>query len=393
MLSECFSKLIHPPVTTHSRILINDTLAYPAITICRSPPYKTSVLKKYGLGENIRWTSEWENFPHDQYTLQNFWDEASYAMRDTIPFYAMGGRKENLSVESSTYFLSGKCHTFKSLARINSTGKNSGYAFLLRHSCWNCNETDVGWNVYIHEASEVWTENGKEATGRVESVFVETQEVLHIKVSVQEFHRLHQPPEYPCNTNYSYSVSLCQESCHWNSMVRTIGCSAPYLRGIDMPHCNDSESHKALMTAYLTSTCENPCCNCIQPCHTVHFTASIVNRHLQTNLTYSTVFIYFTNKMVSIVEEHYTYNWSNFVADLGGSLGFLLGLSVLGVIGIIERLVEISIKCANMSQDLAPEGLIEDKETWRMAKDKNHSIKNTDIGNRNYEIGGVAYKY
>ncbi|VVC93941.1 unnamed protein product [Leptidea sinapis] len=39
--------------------------------------------------------------------------------------------------------------------------------------------------------------------------------------------------------------------------------------------------------------------------------------------------------MVSVFEEKYNYDWNLFLADLGGSVGFLLGLSVIGVINIL----------------------------------------------------------
>ena len=35
------------------------------------------------------------------------------------------------------------------------------------------------------------------------------------------------------------------------------------------------------------------------------------------------------------------YDWSLFLSDLGSSLGFLLGLSVFGIIGIVERLIDL----------------------------------------------------
>lgn len=38
-----------------------------------------------------------------------------------------------------------------------------------------------------------------------------------------------------------------------------------------------------------------------------------------------------------MVEERVNYDGSQFLADIGGSLGFLLGLSVLGFIGIVEK--------------------------------------------------------
>lgn len=38
-----------------------------------------------------------------------------------------------------------------------------------------------------------------------------------------------------------------------------------------------------------------------------------------------------------MVEERPSYDLTQFIADIGGSLGFLLGLSVLGLIGILEH--------------------------------------------------------
>lgn len=44
-LSECFTKLYRPPITTHSHFDLNETVSYPAITFCRDPPYKEDVLR------------------------------------------------------------------------------------------------------------------------------------------------------------------------------------------------------------------------------------------------------------------------------------------------------------------------------------------------------------
>lgn len=68
--------------------------------------------------------------------------------------------------------------------------------------------------------------------------------------------------------------------------------------------------------------------------------------------SYSKLNLYFTTKMVNIIEEMTTYDLNNFLADLGGSLGFLLGLSVLGVIDLMEQGVKyVNI---NISKDYSP---------------------------------------
>lgn len=53
----------------------------------------------------------------------------------------------------------------------------------------------------------------------------------------------------------------------------------------------------------------------------------------------SKIYIYYTSKMVTNIEERAGYDFSQFVADMGGSLGFLLGLSVIGLIVVIEKIL------------------------------------------------------
>ena len=43
--------------------------------------------------------------------------------------------------------------------------------------------------------------------------------------------------------------------------------------------------------------------------------------------------------MVTNIEERAGYDFSQFIADMGGSLGFLLGLSVIGLIVVLEKLL------------------------------------------------------
>lgn len=43
--------------------------------------------------------------------------------------------------------------------------------------------------------------------------------------------------------------------------------------------------------------------------------------------------------MVTNLEERSSYDTSQFLADMGGSLGFLLGLSVIGFIIVLEKIL------------------------------------------------------
>lgn len=54
--------------------------------------------------------------------------------------------------------------------------------------------------------------------------------------------------------------------------------------------------------------------------------------------------IFYSTKVVATIEEKPGYDFSTFIADMGGSLGFLLGLSVLGFITILERIFVLATR-------------------------------------------------
>lgn len=55
----------------------------------------------------------------------------------------------------------------------------------------------------------------------------------------------------------------------------------------------------------------------------------------------SQIYVFFSSRLVTLMEEKPAYDWSSFLAEMGGSLGFLLGLSVLGVISFFEKGIEL----------------------------------------------------
>lgn len=99
-------------------------------------------------------------------------------------------------------------------------------------------------------------------------------------------------------------------------------------------------------------------CGCAEPCDSIIYSSYVLNRKYH-NLTVPTsqLYVFYTTKVYSvrkgavksstnrlirvyhfqIIEELPGYDLSQFVADMGGSLGFLLGLSVLGLIGLFEK--------------------------------------------------------
>ena len=87
-----------PPVTTHAQFELNQTLRYPAVTLCRNPPYKKDILEeKYKLGDHPAW-SQWDDFPFENYTLQDMFEEATYNIDEFFitEFTGLGGKPESM---------------------------------------------------------------------------------------------------------------------------------------------------------------------------------------------------------------------------------------------------------------------------------------------------------
>lgn len=83
-------------------------------------------------------------------------------------------------------------------------------------------------------------------------------------------------------------------------------------------------------------------CGCFEPCYSVIYSAYVMSRRSYFSAAPgSKMYIYYTTKMVTNIDEMPGYNLSQFVADMGGSLGFLLGLSVIGLIVVIEKILGV----------------------------------------------------
>jgi len=56
---------------------------------------------------------------------------------------------------------------------------------------------------------------------------------------------------------------------------------------------------------------------------------------------FSQIYLFHASKMITAVREQWDYDLSRFVADAGGSLGFLLGVSVLSLLSMLGKVLQI----------------------------------------------------
>ncbi|KFB49246.1 AGAP010146-PA-like protein [Anopheles sinensis] len=357
-LSDCFKKLFNPPISTHSRFDLNDSMFYPSVTFCREPAYKADVMAKYNLAIHPKYTSAFDQFRFNESSLEQLFSEATYNHSEFFIQHGLDGdarsayhcvatqAQNDIQVVESLHLDMGRCYTLNPQTTTKHSWKEAGYSIMLRHDTnltqVTVGDTPPGWHVFIHDESEGFAENRMQSSGRVEYLYLEVNEEMEIRLATQHFFML-ASYENECVERSTVSSTRCGEDCHWNAVVDMVGCSGPWMPGLKAPCCTNAEDTKQLIKLYRQlEDLDGTQCGCFQPCTTTIYTASVMNRKpFHISVPAAQLWVYYTSKMVSIVEEFHGYDFNQFVSDLGGSLGFLLGLSVLGLIGLLEKIVEL----------------------------------------------------
>ncbi|XP_059468817.1 acid-sensing ion channel 2-like [Neocloeon triangulifer] len=354
-LSECILKLSYPPLSTRTELKINSTLSYPALTICRNPPYKANVLKDYGLASEITHTSEWAKFPFNETTLAEFWQKATYSESENFVIYGLGSSPSHVEMKSTFYFENGLCHSLIPIISTKEVGSSSGWSIVLKHAVTTKPDPRTPWKVFVHQVNDAFTENTLQNFGSQELIILPIGEQLNVKLTVQQLERKDHPKS-ECNPDWQYSATNCVERCRWQEIADKAGCSVPWMPGVGYPECNNYTAMRTVMVEYRKNTVSEQCSEqCGKPCHITQYSAFLVNRETIATSSapryYSQMYVFHTSKMITSVKEHADYDLSRFVADAGGSLGFLLGVSVLSLLSMLGKVLQIFTCCAKKSTD------------------------------------------
>ncbi|XP_039266891.2 acid-sensing ion channel 1C-like [Styela clava] len=187
------------------------------------------------------------------------------------------------------------------------------------------------------------------------------------------------------NLNYfdTYSVSNCFNEC-WRKRTGSCGCGM-YDVGMDKKIvCDPQETTECIAKAAILQrklTVEK--CNCQPACKTTDYMTTISYADLQTSdwvdLTNEEGFteyilknivgvnVFFDRMSITKQDESEATTFTAFLSDLGGQLGFWMGISVLTVFEFLQLLLEICKKAMNHT-----------KASSSMSKTKVIKLKETD---------------
>ncbi|CAK1554521.1 unnamed protein product [Leptosia nina] len=351
----CIQKLTNIPITTHSHFDFNKTIAYPSVTFCREPPYKTAKLEEYGLSSHPRFTSTWREFDFSKISLDDLWEEITYNQSDFFVQYGLDSNKDNVEVTSTLGFVYGRCFTLTPRRKDTQATKERGYSITLQHTRddikTTTSVTPPGYHVFVHYEKEPYTEVEVYNGGLVDYLYMNTGETLDVKLTVNEYAMISDDLT-PCTNELNYSANYCTTKYVSDEVSKEANCSGPWMDST-LPRCDNYRSLRSLIAAYIDKYKNHQCDSCPRICRSLLYSAFVADRqkfyfwdskakawsYTATDANLQTqIYIHFNNMMVTVFEEKYNYDWNLFLSDLGGSVGFLLGLSVIGLIGILGNI-------------------------------------------------------
>ncbi|GFR16376.1 degenerin unc-8 [Trichonephila clavata] len=266
----------------------------------------------------------------------------------------------------------------------------SGLQLLLRVSDLNDLELlrrEIGARIVIHDSHMLpfVDEYG---------VNVRPKDMTAVELSLSETQRLGKPwgnCEEEGKTMYNgdpYSILGCEKYCGYKHMTERCNCTMRhFLRGSVLnrlkapyPFCNITDDNMKECVSEVTENIEGKTeCNCKPPCRETVYSYTVTSSELNENyyktvkairtltldaegkkkyMNYSDaklmvgVKVYYNTFQVSKYNEVASYSWETLVANIGGNLGFFMGLTLVTFLEITEFIWDFfSIACGQAPAD------------------------------------------
>ena len=192
-------------------------------------------------------------------------------------------------------------------------------------------------------------------SGELTSPFIERRknavEAGKYNVIIKQTNVSRLPSPYPSNciqniskedAPFLYTKNLCQERCVAENVKKKCGTLNKYWRRVLPSPATALDNITAMETSecvrYLISE-PRLSCPCPKVCEETHYEARIEQYKDNTNTDIISLNIYFELREVTVITEVSTYDAIHFLADIGGLMGLLLGMSVLSVFEVLFCLV------------------------------------------------------
>ncbi|XP_045121788.1 degenerin mec-10-like [Portunus trituberculatus] len=249
-----------------------------------------------------------------------------------------GKRCEEVGSWSTIYTVLGICYQYKVRDPVQTSGIFNNMYLLLHDTETHYYNGDSGFKILIHDPRD-----DPVIDIRTHGTTINQGWGKDVRVAVREFKTI-PTKRWPCITNTSYSSSQCISRCFLTALYAHTGCLMPYMHGISGRPCNTSAeyTHATKMEKELLfyGGWRHSQCECMKQCNEDIY--SMFTEAASTARDSAKLRVFFQDLTYDEVSEEIAYDTIALLCDIGGTLGLLLGASVLT---FMEFLEVVLVKC------------------------------------------------
>ncbi|CAG0893265.1 unnamed protein product [Darwinula stevensoni] len=194
---------------------------------------------------------------------------------------------------------------------------------------------ETGWKIHLHDSTD-----SPVVDIRTYGFTLFPGWSKDVRIDLRDFKTL-DTKRRPCNGSHEYSESKCKAACFVRKVFERANCSLPYMSEvIPTPTCDTKESYaaatKAAKRLLFWGEWNPQDCDCPRQCYNSYYVP--FGESVHTGGNQSRLRVYYQDLTFDDVVEEYSYTEIPLLCDIGGTLGLLLGASVLTFVEILEIL-------------------------------------------------------
>ena len=136
------------------------------------------------------------------------------------------------------------------------------------------------------------------------------------------------------------NIFQCVDECLMKEASGKIKCRGPFTPTTALPECSNFTSFQSLIILEKQISQEGlQDCDCPRSCNINYYSGFVISRTTieQYNETgWGELHLYFPSPAVTRIREFWAYDLSQFVGETGGSMGLLLGISVISILDLLS---------------------------------------------------------
>nr|CAH0112524.1 unnamed protein product [Daphnia galeata] len=343
------------PVSTTVRFIRNDSLMFPSITLC---PYRDTLTRDASHLDLAKLQSLYEtHFPEvfedpveamyklaDIYDVATLWKLSGWELETEI-ISARVNCTENGGHMQRIFTILGYCLHYPGIP-VTVAGHFFGFQIKM---CKKDDTTDKINRFYMMISDRYSTHDIRALT---HGFFLEQGWNKEVAVSLRHF-QAENKHQAPCSPDESQTVSRCISRCFHETLIHKTGCRMPYMNlpnfTYSVPYCNTSEKLRLAEDLQKDLLWEGKgwhpaSCHCENSSSCSQYLYETNSDTFARHDDCAQYKVYFTDMTYEETKEEFAYDIISLLCDIGGTLGLLLGASVLTMIQFVDALSRQIVK-------------------------------------------------